>query len=145
MMRLGSPAGGLGSGPGPRGLKESRGPGPREVMGQLLEAQGAIKAQLHGPRGDLNGVLLADGTIVRLPPPEAQRLAAQLAVRQALFVRGEGMANPLGRVIAARAIGPSQGQVTPVQALPAPGGPGGRAPGGPGTPPPPPSGAPAAR
>ena len=82
-------------------------------------------------------MLLADGTIIRLPPPEAQRLATQLAVRQALFVRGEGMANPLGRVIAARAIGPSQGQVTPLQAPPPPG--------GPGAPPSPPSGAPAAR
>ena len=37
---------------------------------QTLEAAGRIKAQLHGPRGDLNGVLLEDGTIVRLPPPE---------------------------------------------------------------------------
>jgi hypothetical protein len=38
-------------------------PGPREP-GQPLTAQGHIKAQLHGPRGDLNGVLLEDGTIV---------------------------------------------------------------------------------
>jgi hypothetical protein len=31
--------------------------GPREP-GQFLSAQGHIKTQLHGPRGDLNGVLL---------------------------------------------------------------------------------------
>lgn len=127
-------------GPGPRGPKEGRegrGPGPREAGGPM-EAQGAVKAQLHGPRGDLNGVLLADGTIVRLPPPEAQRIAAQLAVGQPVFVRGDGMASPLGRVIAAQAIGPNAGQVTPIQALPprGPGGPGGRPPGGPGAPPP---------
>ena len=39
--------------------------------GQSIEAQGRVKQQLHGPRGDLNGVVLEDGTIIRLPPPEA--------------------------------------------------------------------------
>jgi hypothetical protein len=134
-------------GPSPRGPKEGRGPGPREAVGQPMEAQGAVKAQLHGPRGDLNGVLLANGIIVRLPPPEAQRMAAQLAVGQTLFVRGDGMASPLGRVIVAREIGPNAGQV--VQAPPPPpphGGPGPRPPGGPGAPPPPDgAGAPAPR
>ncbi len=129
----GPPGGNPRGNPGGPGL---RGPGPREAMQQPLEAQGAVKAQLHGPRGDLNGVLLADGTIVRLPPPEARRLAGQLAVGQVLLVRGEGMATPLGRVIAARAIGPDQGQMTPVQAPPH-GGPGARPPGEPGAPPPP--------
>ena len=54
------------------------GPGARDG-GQMLEDQGKVKQQLHGPRGDVNGVLLEDGTIVRMPPPEAQRLAGELA------------------------------------------------------------------
>jgi hypothetical protein len=53
--------------PSPRGTEEP------------LTAQGRIKAQLHGPQGELNGALLDDGTIVRLPPPEAQRFASELA------------------------------------------------------------------
>jgi hypothetical protein len=52
-------------------------PGPGGAQ-QMLTAQGHIKVQLHGPEGDLNGALLEDGTIVRLPPPEARRLAADL-------------------------------------------------------------------
>src|ERR1700709_1836454 len=54
--------------------------GPRGPRGaeQPLTAEGRIKAQLHGPNGDLNGALLDDGTIVRLPPTEAQRMAANL-------------------------------------------------------------------
>jgi hypothetical protein len=40
---------------------------------------------LHDRRGTLNGVLLEDGTIVRMPPPEAERLAANLAVGQPLL------------------------------------------------------------
>jgi hypothetical protein len=97
---------------GPNGAR-----GPREPS-QQLSAQGRIKAQLHGPQGDLNGVLLEDRTIVRLPPPEAQRFAAKLAPGQMLYVDGEGIAGPLGKVIAARLIGPSQAQLAEIHAQP---------------------------
>ena len=59
-----------------------------------LEDEGRIKAQLHDRRGNLNGVLLEDGTIVRMPPPEAERLAANLAVGQPLYASGDGVASP---------------------------------------------------
>lgn len=113
-------------GPGREGLgregpgREGRGPGGHGgpgPMGQKLEAQGLVKMQLHGPRGDLNGVLLQDGTIVRLPPPEAQRREAALAVGKTVFVQGEGVASPLGRVVEARMIGTSAQDAT---ALPMP-------------------------
>jgi hypothetical protein len=94
-------------------------PGPRD-RGTDLSAQGHIKTQLHGPRGELNGVLLEDGTIVRLPPDEADRLAAQLAPGQPLYVEGNGIAGPLGKVIAAQEIGPSQSQLAQVQGSPPP-------------------------
>jgi hypothetical protein len=73
-----------------------------------LEDEGRIKAQLHDRRGNLNGVLLEDGTIVRMPPPEAERLAANLAVGQPLYASGDGVASPLGKVIAAHEIGPEK-------------------------------------
>ena len=96
-----------------------RGPGGGERT--TLDAQGPVKEQLHGPRGDLNGVVLQDGTIVRLPPPEAQKIADQLAVGKTLYVSGNGLESPLGRVIDARSIGPSKDQVTQIQG-PRPGG-----------------------
>jgi hypothetical protein len=105
-------------------------PGPRDT-GQPLQATGHIKTQLHGPRGDLNGVLLEDGTIIRLPPEEADRLSSQLAVSQPLYVTGQGMASSLGKVIEARQVGPSAAQLAEIQ--PGPPGPGRRGP-----PPPPP-------
>ena len=127
---------GLGGPPGPRGAE------------QPLTAQGQIKAQLHGPQGELNGALLVDGTIVRLPPPEAQRLAANLAPGAPLYVQGNGIAGPLGRVIEAREIGPNPTQLVQIAAPPPPGpgrrppppppgGPGLTRPPGPGAPPPP--------
>jgi len=116
---------GMGGPGGPHGCEH----GPA-AAGQPLEDQGAVKTQLHGPRGDLNGVLLADGTIVRLPPPEAQRLGAALAVGQTVFVRGNGMASGLGKVIAARAIGPNAQQLTDIKMPVRHGGPDGAGPEG---------------
>jgi hypothetical protein len=88
-------------------------PGPG-AAGRELQASGQIKAQLHGPRGDLNGVLLQDGTIVDLPPDQAQQIASQLAVGQPIYVTGDGSVSPLGKVIAARQIGPNQSQLTQI-------------------------------
>jgi hypothetical protein len=80
------------------------------------EVSGRIKAVLHEPRGDVNGVLLEDGAIVRLPPPEATRLAAMLAPGQSIVARGPGYSGPLGRVVAAREIGPDASKLTEVAA-----------------------------
>jgi hypothetical protein len=112
------------------------GPGSRRPE-QTLTAQGRIKAQLHGQMGELNGALLEDGTIVRLPPPEAERLATDLTPGATLYVRGDGFAGSLGCVIEATSIGPNQNQLAQIAAPPPPGpGPGRR------PPPPPPSRAP---
>jgi hypothetical protein len=88
----------------PRG---PRGPG---ASGETMQAQGRVKMALHGRRGEINGVLLDNGTVVRVPPPEAERLALILAPGQTIYASGEGQAGPLGKVIAARTLGPSQDQ-----------------------------------
>ena len=118
---------------GPRGPGHHPPPPPPRGAGQQLQAQGTVKMQLHGPRGELNGVLLEDGTMVHLPPPEAARLAAELTPGSPIAVRGDGMDSSLGRVIGAQAIGPSPDKLAQVAAPPPP--PGGRHPapaGGPG-------------
>jgi len=115
------------AGPPPGGPHHGKhgGPhGPEGAAGQSMEAQGKIKQDLYGPRGDLNGVLLDDGTQIHMPPPEAQRLAVQLAPGQTIYAKGMGMAGPLGKVIGAQAIGPSSTQVSQIAAPPPHGGPG---------------------
>lgn len=92
-----------------------RGPAMRGP-GSSIEASGAVKEMLHGPRGEANGVLLADGTIVRLPPSEVARMADQLAVGKTVFARGNGYAGALGKVVAAREIGPDATHLTQVKA-----------------------------
>jgi hypothetical protein len=130
-------------------------PPPHAERGQMLQDHGKVRMVLHGPRGELNGALLEDGTEVHLPPPEAQRLASLLQPGATVFVRGHGVANSLGRSIAAREIGSSPDQMTRIAPPPhpdghrppppPPGGPGAGGPdaggpgaGGPGAPPPPP-------
>ena len=112
-------------------------PGPREPT-QMLSATGRIKAPLHGPRGDLNGALLEDGTIIRLPPPEAERLASVLAAGMPVSVQGAGFEGPLGRVIDVHAIGADAANLTPVARPPRPPGRRPFSPDGPDAPPPPP-------
>jgi hypothetical protein len=89
--------------------------GPRGP-GSVIEAEGRVKAALHTPRGDVDGVLLENGTIVRLPPPEAQRLTAHLQPGQTVFVRGIGTTSPLGTVVAAQALGADKDHVQAIAA-----------------------------
>jgi hypothetical protein len=88
----------------------------------LSEVQGRIRMPLHGPRGDVNGALLEDGTILRLPPPEAERFTALLQASQTVVAEGVQLTNPIGRVLEVRQIGSSRDQLNPVQAPPGPGG-----------------------
>jgi hypothetical protein len=95
---------GPGFGPGPKG--------PREA-GQAMSVQGRVQTTLHGPRGEVNGAMLEDGTILRLPPPEAERFASLLAPGQTIAAQGDGLVTPMGRVIELE--GPSQTQLNWVQ------------------------------
>ncbi len=79
-----------------------------------LEASDTIRAQLHDTHGEIDGVLLGDGTTVNLPMPEVERRGRQLDVGQTIYVQGDGTSNLLGRVIAARLLGPSKAMATAV-------------------------------
>jgi hypothetical protein len=94
---------GAGPGPGPRGAR------------QPMSLQGRVQMPLHGPRGELNGAMLEDGTVLRLPPPEAERLAVLLMPGQMIVVEGDGLTTAMGRVVEVQAIGPSQAQLNFVQ------------------------------
>jgi len=88
--------------------------GPPHGPPQQLNDESRVKLQLHDPQGHLNGVLLEDGTIVRMPPPDAEGHAANLAVGQPLYASGGGVSGPLGKVIAAHEIGPSKTEFTKI-------------------------------
>jgi hypothetical protein len=86
-----------------------RGPdrGPRATIwaDQIMSAQGRVQTLLHGKWAEVNGAILEDGTILRLPPQEAQRFANFLTPGQSINVQGNGLVTPLGRVIDVQTIG----------------------------------------
>jgi hypothetical protein len=119
--------------------------GPPDGPGRFATEQtitGKIAFQLHGKRGEINGAVLDNGTVIRLPPPEATRLEAIIQPGQSLTVRGAMLKTALGTVVDAAAIGSSPDQLTDLNLRPRPPGPGGVPPSGPGGPagfgPPPP-------
>jgi hypothetical protein len=84
---------------------------------------GQITALLHGKRGEVNGALLEDGTELRLPPPEADRLSDWLHPGQTISVRGDLLDTPLGKLVEVRAIGTSPDRLTEIDGPPPPRGP----------------------
>jgi hypothetical protein len=87
---------------------------------QPMRVQGVVATTLHGPRGEVNGAMLENGTVLRLPPPEAARFESFLKMGATVAVQGDGRTTPLGSVVAVRAIGPTPDQLNQVQAPPPP-------------------------
>jgi hypothetical protein len=108
-------------------------------MANETTVSGRIVTALHGKRGEVNGAVLDNGTTLRLPPPEAERMQALLQQGQTVSVRGASLVTALGTVIDVTAIGTSPENLTELSVGP-PRGPRGepkRGPGGFGPPPPP--------
>ena len=83
------------------------GPPPRqhEISLRPMRAQAQVKALLYGPRGDVNGFLLCDQTIVRMPPETAFRFSNVFQPGQTMSVEGNGIETVLGKCIEATTIG----------------------------------------
>ncbi len=110
--------------------------------GGVIAIQGAVRMSLHGARGEINGVLLQDGTVLRFPPEAATDLTNLLQPGKTLVAEGAQLMSPVGKVMEVSAIGPTRAQLTPVVGPPDPGPRGRRGPRGPGpdaSPPPPPA------
>ncbi|MEJ1977788.1 MAG: hypothetical protein WDN49_18450 [Acetobacteraceae bacterium] len=92
----------------------------RPMRDDPVVAQGRIKAQLFNRRDEVDGVLLEDGSQIRLWPSTARRIAAQLAPGQMIYASGFGRTSLLGKVVLPRLIGPTEAEATelPMPAMP---------------------------
>ncbi len=111
-------------GPPPPGVRPPPPPPGQPAPGaQQAAVQGRVQQVLHGPRGDENGALLDDGTIIRVPPPIAWQVSSVLQPGQVVTAQGWALSNSYGRVIHAQSIGASAPQVmqAPVTQSPVPG------------------------
>jgi hypothetical protein len=69
-----------------------------------LTARGAVTRMLYTDRGDMNGVLLADRTVVRFPPPFGAQLQSMLHPGAVLSASGYGTQNGYGRALEATSL-----------------------------------------
>lgn len=78
---------------GPSGPEKlSRAPVPMEV-------QGVVTLSLHGPKGELRGAVLDDGTSLRVPPHAGEALREYLTPGASICAWGRGIRNRFGRVV----------------------------------------------
>jgi len=88
--------------------------GPAQPPGASSETTGRVRMALHGPQGEVNGVLLDSGAILRFPPDQGVPLSALIAPRQTVVAEGTAITNALGTVVEVRQIGPSRTQLVAV-------------------------------
>lgn len=81
-----------------------------------MEVRGVVRQLLHGPKGEIRGVLLQDGRAGRFPPHAAQHIVAMMAPNAPVLLRGAGLVTPHGTVIAVQAFGTSADDIQPVEA-----------------------------
>lgn len=76
------------------------------VPGTPMRREGRVRLLLHGALGDVNGLLLSDGTTIRIPPVHASALPAGSRPGSAVIAEGEGRTSAYGTVIRASSIVP---------------------------------------
>jgi hypothetical protein len=101
------------NGPGDEGENEARHRGGKLSR---MDAEGVVRLSLFGPKGELRGAMLEDGTLVRIGPKEAASLAELLCPGSPMAVRGTGLQTKHGRVIAAEEVGPDRRNLKPAKA-----------------------------
>lgn len=93
-----------------------RPPLPRTARGaglSSLSAQGQVAHVTTAPRGEPDGVILSDGTVIKLTPPVAQQFATLVRTGATVSAQGYGTRNQYGTALQATAFG-SPGNLTPL-------------------------------
>jgi hypothetical protein len=90
--------------------------GPGQEVRQPMSATGTIKVLTHAARGEIDGAVLDNGTIVHFPPPVGTQYANLFRVGAPLAAAGYGTINTYGRSLEATSIGPSADHMQTVTA-----------------------------
>jgi hypothetical protein len=88
----------------PAGMKPP--PHLRGIGLKEMGAQGEIRHVRYGGKGEINGAILADGTIIRIHRDASYRFASLFRVGQSIVASGYGTQNQHGRAFEANALGP---------------------------------------
>ncbi len=99
--------------PAPRG-------DPPQPPGMVSETSGRVRMMLHGPQGEVNGVLLEGGAMLRFPPDQSARFTTLLQAHQPVVAVGTAMTSAMGTVVDVDQIGPSRDRLVAIRAAPPP-------------------------
>ena len=80
-----------------------------------MSAEGTVRLSLFGPKGELRGALLAEGTAIRIGPKQAEQVAKLLHPNAKIAVRGDGIETKHGRVVNAKEIGTGSHDLRPIK------------------------------
>jgi hypothetical protein len=92
-------------------------PAPGQEARQPINTNGNIKVLTHTARGEIDGAVLDNGTIVHFPPPVGTQYANLFHVGAPLAAVGDGTINTYGRSLEATSIGPSADHLQTVTAI----------------------------
>jgi hypothetical protein len=81
-------------------------PSSAPTLAPMIDS-GVIERLIYAPRGGVAGVLLDDGTILRMPRPAVDQVSNLLQPGSTLSARGFGVQSPYGRAIEVTALGRS--------------------------------------
>ena len=81
---------------------------------QTMDLSGTVERQLYGPRGEVNGVLLKGGDVVRFPPHAFYAQAERYPAGAPFAAAGRGSVTAYGRALEAEAFGPTPAQLQSV-------------------------------
>ena len=95
----------------PPSQKYPRMPRPGSVTRQPLNASGTIRVLSHAKRGEIDGAILSDGTVLHFAPSAGSQFSALLQEGHALAATGYGTSNEYGRSLEADALGVSMSQL----------------------------------
>ncbi|HZC35718.1 MAG TPA: hypothetical protein VE242_08895 [Chthoniobacterales bacterium] len=106
-----------------RAIREIK-PTPPERAGALgplrpLSVTGIVRVVRRNPHGEIDGVVLEDGTLLHFPPHAGRQFAALLSEGQLLAAVGFGTANDFGQTIAVAMLGRSPEALELVEPPPA--------------------------
>lgn len=80
----------------------------------VLTTQGEVRSPYFSPQGEPAGVILTDGTVVRMPPEAVAALGDKLKPGTKLAVEGHGIETERGRALVGERIGPTTDKLEPV-------------------------------
>jgi hypothetical protein len=83
-----------------------------------VDIEGVVRRPLHGPKGEVRGVLLEDGHAGRFPPHAAEAIAPLLTAGSRIVLRGDALPTEHGTVVAVRAAGASSDNLQEIAGKP---------------------------